>query len=255
MKTGKVSFKQRADRVSLSLADELISKLTGIKAVESNPRNSSTVPNYFVYLDESEEIIIFNLCLWDGGCVGLQFRHIDFLSPAVVADAEVKLYQSMSWPEYKFRDNGRQLAKALRLCTDYITMIRPAVIDGTISPSGSGKAERHLRKRLKILYPNETIKYNYRSYPWLSNLELDIVLQGMQVAIEVQGGQHFSPVWGAESFKRIQANDERKARACRNNKVSLIRLNERQCSQLTDDELKNLIERAYATPGLLLDCY
>lgn len=251
----KLSFDQRADKQSLETADKVLSNFTDLRAVKSNPREESTVPNYFVYFEENDKIRIFNLCLWDNDKVALEFRHPDYLPLTVNNDPEVKLYGSMLWPQYRFRNSNNQIKKAVSLIENYTSLIKPAVLSGNIKASGSGKAERLLRKRIKALFPNYEILHNYRSFDWLQNLELDIVINDISVAIEVQGGQHFAPVWGDDNLKRVQENDAKKANLCRQNQVSLIRVKDRESMDLLDNEILDLVEKASDPLGQVIDLF
>jgi very-short-patch-repair endonuclease len=42
------------------------------------------------------------------------------------------------------------------------------------------------------------------------NLEIDIMLAGKKIVIEVDGPSHFRPIWGEESFKKTQKSDSEK---------------------------------------------
>jgi len=141
------------------------------------------------------------------------------------------------------------------LAEQYISLIKPAVLDGTIKAKGSGKAERFLRKRIQYLFPNYQILHNYRGFEWLQNLELDIVISDISVAIEVQGGQHFEPIWGKENLNRVQDNDAKKAKLCRQNQVSLIRVKDRESMDLLDSEVLDLVGKASFPLGQVIDLY
>ena len=62
-------------------------------------------------------------------------------------------------------------------------------------------------------------------------LELDFYWPDLQIALELDGAQHYEPVdyWGGqETFERVQANDRRKNQLCKKNGVHLIRVDGRK---------------------------
>ncbi|MDZ4723239.1 MAG: hypothetical protein SGI97_04985 [candidate division Zixibacteria bacterium] len=250
----KQTFDQRADPASLARANRLLAGVERheLVATKSNPREQSTVPNYFLSFKTRENICIANLCLWDNGTVAVEFRHPDFLAPEHLDDTDVKLYGSMSWPQYRYRDHNRE-AKALRLLSSYLDMIGPAVLARQVAIRGSSKAERSLRNRLKELFPTTSFTYNYRGFDWLGKLELDIVLTGENLAIEVQGEQHFKPVWGEEHLLRITINDSKKAMLCEKNGFSLIRITTAQALRISNEDLKAVVQKAITNKCSLID--
>jgi len=75
------------------------------------------------------------------------------------------------------------------------------------------------------------------------------------VAVEVQGEQHFEPVWGEENLRRVQRNDEIKRKRCKANGMSLIRVKRRESMDINDDEIRTVVEQAAASPGTIIDLY
>ena len=137
----KKSFDERRNYSSLKLADNFLDNFEVLKAFKSNPREDTTVPNYFVYFKVFADICILNLCLWDDG-VGLQFRHPKYLPNGIMHDPELKLDKTTKWREYKFK-NKDQLTKAIRLASTYLTVIETAIKIGEVPKrkvSHSGEA-------------------------------------------------------------------------------------------------------------------
>ena len=74
------------------------------------------------------------------------------------------------------------------------------------------------------LYPNEKILRHHRP-DWLNGLELDIFIEGKNMAFEYQGQQHYHPIkaWGGESaFRSLVQRDHKKALICKKLGVSLL---------------------------------
>ena len=74
------------------------------------------------------------------------------------------------------------------------------------------------------LFPEYTVVPHYRA-KWLENLELDIYIKNIDLAIEYQGVQHYKPLkhWGGEEgFLKRRVNDIRKKRLCEIHGTSLI---------------------------------
>lgn len=78
-----------------------------------------------------------------------------------------------------------------------------------------GKKQKSLFKILKKIFPDLEIFFNYRKFEWLisdtkTKMELDFYFPEIKLAIEYDGGQHFSLVeyfGGSKTLKRIKKND------------------------------------------------
>lgn len=84
--------------------------------------------------------------------------------------------------------------------------------------------EKLLYDIIKSIFPNYTTVFHFRT-KWLENLELDIFIKEISVAIEYQGIQHYEVInhWGGiEGLKHRQHNDERKKILCENMGVKLL---------------------------------
>lgn len=80
---------------------------------------------------------------------------------------------------------------------------------------------------VKSLYPESTVIFHYHP-KWLDGLELDIWVQGKNLAFEYQGIQHFEPVehWGGRHQLEIQQkHDAKKAQICKAKGITLITVN------------------------------
>ena len=92
--------------------------------------------------------------------------------------------------------------------------------DGVIRPKW--KHELSLFQVVKEVYPDTL--YQYRP-EWLGHQSLDLYIPSLQVGIEYQGIQHYTPVdffGGEEALAHRQELDRQKSELCRENGVRLI---------------------------------
>jgi hypothetical protein len=84
--------------------------------------------------------------------------------------------------------------------------------------------EKRLFYIIRDMFDGCTIHYHYRSY-WLDNLELDMYIEELNLGIEYQGIQHYTPLehWGGEEgFIKRRTNDIKKKNLCLNKGVTLV---------------------------------
>jgi hypothetical protein len=108
---------------------------------------------------------------------------------------------------------------------------------------GSSQSEYLLLGMVKAIYPDELIQHKVRP-GWLENLELDIWIPHLSIAIEYQGEQHYRPVehWGGEdAFQRQVERDRLKRKLCKRNGVRLIEIKFNQALDI--DALGALIRK------------
>lgn len=86
----------------------------------------------------------------------------------------------------------------------------------------------YLEEQVKNVLDEYNIKYKYQAnkkqLKWLDTQTLDFYLCDLNIAIEVQGQQHFIPIkyWGGEKMlERVKELDKTKKILCRKNKVKL----------------------------------
>lgn len=101
----------------------------------------------------------------------------------------------------------------------------------------------HLEESVENFLVDNNITYEYqKNFDWLKNkqkMPLDFYLPEINVAIECQGEQHFSPkkYWGGEeNFKKIKKSDVLKKSLCEKNGVYLeyILFNENISARMTE---------------------
>lgn len=92
-----------------------------------------------------------------------------------------------------------------------------------------------------------TVKPVIDAHPvWANGLELDIFYPEFDLAIEFQGHQHFSPVFGRREFKIQRYNDRQKVIFCEQNGVLLVRI---QTAELKHPLIPDILLRRF------MQCY
>ena len=98
------------------------------------------------------------------------------------------------------------------------------------------------RSKFELIYE----KYLLNKYPAFTFLfnsnktigaELDIYIENLKIAIEIDGIFHHKPIYGIDKFERIKANDKRKDQLCIDNNIQLIRIDISKlsaCKELSD---------------------
>ena len=100
------------------------------------------------------------------------------------------------------------------------------------------KYERKIRKFLK----ENNINFISQYKPvWLGKMSLDFFLPQYNVAIEVQGIQHYKPIkyWGdKETFQKVLDRDNLKRKLCEENNIKLLYYTELNVNE-TNNTIKN----------------
>jgi very-short-patch-repair endonuclease len=91
-----------------------------------------------------------------------------------------------------------------------------------LSSKTGSKLEKYLLDRLL----QEGYKIDFHKEQMLSNtkLQIDLFLPTMNLAIEVDGPSHFSPIWGEDALERNKRYDEKKNGLLTGKGLSLIRV-------------------------------
>lgn len=80
------------------------------------------------------------------------------------------------------------------------------------------KLEIWLEERLTHIYPSLHIDFNQKT---AINSELDIYIQSLNLAFEINGIFHYEPIYGVDKLQQIQENDIFKSKACHEAKIDL----------------------------------
>lgn len=86
--------------------------------------------------------------------------------------------------------------------------------------TGRSKLEIHLENYVKEKYSNLIILCNDRIT--CSGVELDFFFPDFNLAIEINGPTHYTPIYGQEMFDLISKNDHKKQKICEQKGIELI---------------------------------
>lgn len=101
------------------------------------------------------------------------------------------------------------------------------------------KFERWMETRLKEVFPALDIHFNRKD---AIESELDVYIPSLNLAIEFNGPQHYSPdIFGEEVFKNTVANDELKRKVCKEKNIHLIEMNMTELNSIKSYKLEKFV--------------
>lgn len=104
--------------------------------------------------------------------------------------------------------------------------------------------EKWLESRIKEKYPNMEVLYGDKK---TIGSEIDIYLPVHKIGIELQGKQHYEPIWGQDILEQTQKNDEQKRIAAKEKGINLIEIDMRNLgSYKRDPEFVRICEEVYS---------
>jgi len=178
---------------------------------------------FYISFRHQETPWIINFTMYPNYC-NVEFRYSQFLPYKVLDDFR---WITSNWAYTKFRTNNRKRIE--EILNIYITNIREDFDKGKLRQGGKSFAEKLITDILKATFPNWVLKRNVRP-DWLKNdkgnlVELDILVPEMRFAIEIQGPQHFKPIWDEDQFNNLKKNDLHTKETCREKDIKLIWMN------------------------------
>lgn len=149
----------------------------------------------------------------------------------------VRLSEAEAYREAQYRSNHakREVSNYIENCIRDTQGI-PRIGEGWVN-------EMRLYRIVESLFPNDKVHHLYRA-KWLGRLELDVYVEGANIAFEYQGIQHFEPQehWGGvDAFKRGQKRDAEKAKRCKAHGTPLIEVT--YMEQVTVETVQKKLER------------
>lgn len=211
-------------RVSATKAAKLLDHLPNLRVWVVHCKAPSYKDNsWFIgFSTKSEdEPLILNIRIHQSNLI-IEFRYPQYL-PSPVLD-RLK-WTSRSWCYASYNDYGE--SKIAEMIRTYLDGLLPDYRDGKVKAGGKSAAESLLDRLLQQVFPNTTIKRNYRPAnlrsPKGRPLEFDLWLPDLDLAIEVQGPQHFRTVY-SDNTTQI-ANDQFKREWCAIEGVKLVWIN------------------------------
>jgi len=101
--------------------------------------------------------------------------------------------------------------------------LRESAVPGIKRASQEGsKLEKYIRD--KLTSEKYVIEYHKKGVVPNSNLEVDIYLPELGIAIEIDGPSHFLPIWGEEALNRTVKSDNEKNGLLRYHGVMVLRV-------------------------------
>jgi len=164
------------------------------------------------------KIIPSNLCV--------EFRFSQILARKHKDIFESAKWQNSSWRYIDLKTFGIDRAKLM--IERYIEEIRPDFEAGKLRRGGKSFAEDIIRIALEQIFPGMVIRPNIRP-DWLRSplsnkcLQLDLLIEDKNIAIEVQGPQHFDEIYGKNTA--LKNNDLLKKNLCKKHNIKLIWMN------------------------------
>lgn len=101
------------------------------------------------------------------------------------------------------------------------------------------KLEIWLQEKLFNLYPNIQFSFNNRE---VVGLELDIYLPKLQLAFEINGPTHYTPIYGIKQLKHVQSKDILKFSLCENAGIELFVVDSSHQIKVNKDTSKVFLE-------------
>jgi len=154
--------------------------------------------------------------------INIEFRFSQYLPENVFG---LLNWQNTSWRYADFKKFG--IIEVQSMIKQYLINIHKDFTDGKLKQGGKSFAEKMIQKALTNIFPGADIISNIRLDALRSSLnrplEFDIFLPQMNLAIEIQGPQHFKEVFGPNT--RLKQNDQTKKDWCAKNGVKLIWMN------------------------------
>jgi len=201
-------------------ADKLLSRLHQLKVWEIQRKGQGYADNaLYVGMASKNKPYLLNFKIIPSNlCV--EFRFSQYLPDDIF---ELLKWQNTSWRYGDLKSFGIDRIKGM--IERYIENIRSDFDAELLKPGGRSFAEEMIYKALKDIYPAIHIKTNLRpdklrKTPRSKPLELDLFIEEKQLAIEVQGPQHFKEIYGSNID--LQNNDQFKKKWCRENNIKLI---------------------------------
>jgi very-short-patch-repair endonuclease len=132
---------------------------------------------------------------------------------------------------------------------------KKSVFAAVTKQTNASKPHRRVLQLLREIYPGFTVdeeqRIECRINGQLKRLPVDLTLNDLKVAIEVQGSQHFKYIEhfhrNADGFQQQQARDISKSSAIREHGWHYLAIDEATIAKLTAAKLTRLISKAMKT--------
>ena len=205
-----------------TIAQEILANFKDLAVWKVQCKDPSYMNNaWYVGLVTHEKPFLMNFTITSGN-LNIEFRFSQYLG---IKNLDRLKWQTKNWRRIDINSFSQQ--EIYDVISTYIINITPIVLLQTIRSGGRSFVEDILFADIKKLFPNELVEKNKRLNELRSDknrpLEFDIYIPGINVAIEVQGPQHFRNIYGDNS--RLVECDIMKRNWCVTNKICLIWIN------------------------------
>lgn len=131
----------------------------------------------------------------------------------------------------------------------WVSKFKRAFCSQTCSGSYNNKHKTYGTRRSKLeIWIEEKLEENFKQFDIHFNRkdaiesELDIFIPHLKLAFELNGIHHYRNIHGDAVFKRVQANDRRKASTCREKNVELVVINTSMQKRFTKESSIEFLE-------------
>ena len=199
---------------------ELLTNFPMLKVWEVQYPSAKNYTCFYISFKHKETPWILNFTIYPN-FTNVEFRYSQYLPYEVLDNFR---WITSNWAYIKFTEQNRK--RICELLNIYIDNIRGDFDARKLKQGGKSFAEKLIVDILKVAFPDLQIKRNVRP-DWLKNdkgnrLELDIFFPEIKLAIEIQGPQHFIPIWGKEQFSNLVKNDAYKKEVCKQKNIKLM---------------------------------
>jgi hypothetical protein len=200
-------------------AAALLSTLPQLRVWEVQYKGQGVANTLAVGLASRREPFLLNFTMIPSN-LNVEFRFSQYLPQH---DFERLKWQNSSWRYADLKTYGaRCIQEIIEL---YLTAIRSNFDAGRLKQGGQSFAEKIIQRALEEIFPGVEILPNRNlviSVVCLA-LEFDLYLPKLNLAIEIQGPQHFQEVYGCNA--RLQENDQYKKNWCNAKHIKLVWMN------------------------------
>jgi very-short-patch-repair endonuclease len=165
-----------------------------------------------------------------------------------------------SWDELTEKELKQRQAKSRALWESMDNDVKENILKSAnaaarLSSKTGSKLEKFLLNRL--LKDGYSVDFHKEQVLSNTKLQIDLFLPSMNVAIEVDGPSHFSPIWGDDALAKNKKYDEKKNGLLIGKGVSLIRIKQKKDfsnarGNLIYDQLLNLLKtHSYKTNTII----
>jgi very-short-patch-repair endonuclease len=165
-----------------------------------------------------------------------------------------------SWDSLSDKELEKRKAKSRELWENMDedtkeNILKAANTGARLSSKTGSKLEKFLLN--KLLQDGYSVEFHKEQSLLTTKLQIDLYLTTMNVAIEVDGPSHFSPIWGDDALEKNKKYDEKKNGLLIGRGIHLIRIKQKKDfsnarANIIYDELSNILKTGnYKTSKIL----